>query len=248
MDRLTLSQELCSSSWGQFDGDDDYTLLYVTSHQLENWSSIPKFQEDLRNKFTIRREVRRTLAIPPEVDPTGEENSDQENLDQEIQNEDSNENRNKRKREEPSENDQNQEPNPKKTPANALNVDFPEDEEDNEEDEEEIPEEETEDQPRYVRNKKILRKTIEKNPLFIQAALAPPVLISPVHNEEFREPKYGWMRQHQFAHGQGHPYWCAYDIVGSPQSTDKARVEEYGRKLQYKYLFILDVWLNMGAD
>lgn len=51
---LTLSHELCSSSWGQVDGDDWYTLIYVTTHQLENWLEEDNFRTDLENKFVYK--------------------------------------------------------------------------------------------------------------------------------------------------------------------------------------------------
>lgn len=44
------SQELCSSSWAQLSDVDDYTLIYVTSHQLDN-GVLPKFREDLEQKY-----------------------------------------------------------------------------------------------------------------------------------------------------------------------------------------------------
>ncbi|KAK6459083.1 mannosyltransferase putative-domain-containing protein [Scheffersomyces xylosifermentans] len=51
----TMAQELCSSSWGQLSDVDDFTLLYVTSHHLENWrSDNMAFQLDLKAKFTTK--------------------------------------------------------------------------------------------------------------------------------------------------------------------------------------------------
>ena len=35
--------EICSSSWGQLSDIDDISLLYITSHQLQNWLNHQKF-------------------------------------------------------------------------------------------------------------------------------------------------------------------------------------------------------------
>lgn len=51
----THSQEICSSSWGQLDDTDDYTLLYVTDHQLEKWHLNEKsFEAALKQKYSIQ--------------------------------------------------------------------------------------------------------------------------------------------------------------------------------------------------
>lgn len=50
---VTYSQELCSSSWGQLSDADDKSLIYVTSHQLENaiFGDSEQFKEDLTKKY-----------------------------------------------------------------------------------------------------------------------------------------------------------------------------------------------------
>lgn len=50
----TTSEELCLASWGQVDDTDGYTLLYITSHQAENWAST-KFQLDMHEKFSVAK-------------------------------------------------------------------------------------------------------------------------------------------------------------------------------------------------
>lgn len=56
MDLLTTSEELCSSSWGQISDIDERTLIYVTSHQGDNWvrtnNGVSKFQLDIKDKFS----------------------------------------------------------------------------------------------------------------------------------------------------------------------------------------------------
>ncbi|CAH2353838.1 putative alpha-1,3-mannosyltransferase Mnt4p [[Candida] railenensis] len=66
---VTTSEELCSSSWGQIDEKDAFTLLYLTSHQAENWKSIKKFQLDLEEKFGIPI----TKEIKNNMDTSGDE-------------------------------------------------------------------------------------------------------------------------------------------------------------------------------
>lgn len=51
----TLAREVCSSSWGQLAEDDDSSLVYVTSHQLENWDDYT-FRTELEVKYTVIRE------------------------------------------------------------------------------------------------------------------------------------------------------------------------------------------------
>ncbi|EGW34158.1 uncharacterized protein SPAPADRAFT_148647 [Spathaspora passalidarum NRRL Y-27907] len=52
---VTQSQEICSSSWGQLSDDDDVSLLYVTSHQLQNWRNEggEHFKELLKDKYKV---------------------------------------------------------------------------------------------------------------------------------------------------------------------------------------------------
>lgn len=54
LSEMQLSQELCSSSWGQVSDKDDILLLYVTSYQIENWRDVGyKFQSALEEKFIV---------------------------------------------------------------------------------------------------------------------------------------------------------------------------------------------------
>lgn len=54
---VTYSQEMCSASWGQLDDTDDYSLIYVTSHQLEKWFTNGKtFEEALKQKYPTASE------------------------------------------------------------------------------------------------------------------------------------------------------------------------------------------------
>ncbi|RLV95482.1 putative alpha-13-mannosyltransferase MNT4 [Spathaspora sp. JA1] len=52
---VTQSQEICSSSWGQLSDSDDVSLLYVTSHQLQNWRNQggDHFQQLLKDKYKV---------------------------------------------------------------------------------------------------------------------------------------------------------------------------------------------------
>lgn len=53
-DLVTLSGELCSSSWAQLDDRDDFTMIYITSHQLQNWLYEGlSFQSAIEEKFTV---------------------------------------------------------------------------------------------------------------------------------------------------------------------------------------------------
>ncbi|KAL6454604.1 MNT4 putative alpha-1 [Candida maltosa Xu316] len=53
----TEAQEICSSSWGQVAEVDDISLIYVTSHQLENWLTNKQFFESLlRDKYLFKVE------------------------------------------------------------------------------------------------------------------------------------------------------------------------------------------------
>jgi hypothetical protein len=54
LSEMQLSQELCSSSWGQISDKDDILLLFVTSYQIENWRDVGyKFQSALEEKFIV---------------------------------------------------------------------------------------------------------------------------------------------------------------------------------------------------
>lgn len=47
--------EICSSSWGQLSDIDDISLLYITSHQLQNWLNHQKFFESLlKDKYEFK--------------------------------------------------------------------------------------------------------------------------------------------------------------------------------------------------
>lgn len=154
---LTTSHELCSSSWGQIDDENEFDLLYVTNHQLENWISDPLFKKNLVEKYTVTKDKK---------------GNDPDNID-------------------------------------------------------------------------LLSQTISKNPLYIQSNLRPPVLYSKVYDPDYKEPKLGWIQKKGFISYQSHPYWCAYDVVGSPYSSNLGYIEEYNPTLQAKYYSLLDVWLNM---
>lgn len=74
----TYSQEMCSASWGQLDDTDDYTLIYVTSHQLEKWFANGKtFEDALKRKYptttkkvaTGTRAASETSAVGAKADP-----------------------------------------------------------------------------------------------------------------------------------------------------------------------------------
>ena len=63
--------ELCSSSWAQLSDVDDYTLLYVTSHQLENWIyEGMTFKENLKGKYAMKK-----TELVDNVFKPGEENN-----------------------------------------------------------------------------------------------------------------------------------------------------------------------------
>lgn len=49
----STSKELCSSSWAQLHEDNDFTLIYVTSHQLEN-RVLPDFAPAVIDKVSIK--------------------------------------------------------------------------------------------------------------------------------------------------------------------------------------------------
>lgn len=50
----SVSRELCSSSWAQVYETDDYTLVYATSHQLEN-KVLPEFAPAVAEKLTAKK-------------------------------------------------------------------------------------------------------------------------------------------------------------------------------------------------
>lgn len=49
------SQELCSSSWAQLSDRDDQSLVYVTTHQIEN-KVLPGFDMALKEKFSVEKD------------------------------------------------------------------------------------------------------------------------------------------------------------------------------------------------
>lgn len=49
----SMARELCSSSWAQVYETDDYTLVYLTSHQLEN-KVLPEFTSAVVERLTVK--------------------------------------------------------------------------------------------------------------------------------------------------------------------------------------------------
>lgn len=142
-DKMTTSNELCSASWCQIDERDDYSILYVTTHQLENYMNHEAFESDLKTKYKV------------------------------------------------------------------------------------------------TESKKQL-----DHPFLIENVMRPPTLLQLVHVPEFREPKSAWVRDRSFGKGRGHPFWCGYDVIGSPDSGIRGLVFDYGKTLQERFKFIFDLWLN----
>lgn len=52
MPKTSVSKQICSSSWAQLSDVDDKTLIYVTSHQVEN-KVLPEFDKALKEMYTI---------------------------------------------------------------------------------------------------------------------------------------------------------------------------------------------------
>lgn len=65
--KLTTSHELCSASWCQINEEDDYSLIYITAHQFENWVKEPKFKENLLSRFPDSPLTVETVLKPPEM-------------------------------------------------------------------------------------------------------------------------------------------------------------------------------------
>ncbi|CAH6720744.1 putative alpha-1,3-mannosyltransferase Mnt4p [[Candida] jaroonii] len=65
--KMTTSHELCSSSWCQINEADDYTLIYITTHQFENWLNEPTFKENLLKRFPENPLTVETVLKPPEM-------------------------------------------------------------------------------------------------------------------------------------------------------------------------------------
>lgn len=60
------SQELCSSSWAQL-YDDGYTLVYITSHQLDNLHLRP-FLREVRTKFSVTKDGKDQAVVHPMIE------------------------------------------------------------------------------------------------------------------------------------------------------------------------------------
>lgn len=159
---VTTSKELCSSSWGQLDPQDPSQLLYITSHQLENYY-LPRgsFRRSIDDKFTTKN------SIAKEMDD-----------------------------------------------GQILTVE---------------------------ENEKELAEKLQRNPLYVEEILVPLDLLSPVIEEDYREPRQSWYKQVDFSHEADHPYWCAYDVVGSPHRPNRGTVIAASEKLQARYNFIAEV-------
>lgn len=159
---VTTSHELCSSSWAQLDPQDESQLLYVTSHQLENYYlGRITFRQDIALKYTSKEKVLK----------------DQED-------------------------------------GSRVQV---------EEENTNIPEK------------------LERNPLFMEEILRPLDLLKPIIEEDFREPRQSWYKQNNFGHDNDHPFWCAYDIVGSPNFQQRGLLIPISEKLQARYNFLVEV-------
>ncbi|CAK7902704.1 putative alpha-1,3-mannosyltransferase Mnt4p [[Candida] anglica] len=172
---LTTSEELCSSSWGQVDDADVFKLLYVTSHQGENWMNMnPSFPNSIKERFSIP--VEKTID----------------------------------------------------------NV-FLKDKEDGEEAKKITIEE---------MDTRIFDETFAINPYSIQLSMLPATLDTHVGDEFYLEPKNAWFEQVFAGSQKAHPYWCCYDIVGSPDSDQRGRIISYNNATQSEYNFLTDVWLQ----
>lgn len=66
----STSRELCSSSWAQLYDTDDHTIVYVTSHQLEN-RLLPEFGEALMRKFSTGAPRQKSYYSTTEEDEEG---------------------------------------------------------------------------------------------------------------------------------------------------------------------------------
>ncbi|CUM62882.1 uncharacterized protein PRCAT00000441001 [Priceomyces carsonii] len=95
-----------------------------------------------------------------------------------------------------------------------------------------------------VGNRELYADTIEQNPLFIDSVIKPPVIKTPIHNTEFNEPSKGWIEFDEFGGEDGTSYWCAYDVVGSPQENKNSAKFTYNALARAKFRYILDVWLQ----
>lgn len=160
----TAADEYCSSSFGQLDEDDDHTLLYLTSDQLEHWVyQNPESQTILKSKFIITKNESHDLFG----------NGDQTNV--------------------------------------------------------------------LVDSTEIYDNTINKNPLYVDEVLNPPVIKNPILVQGFREPDQAWDKVYEFSDGGA--YWCAYNLVGSIDTPMKGKEVQYNEKLKAWFNYVLDLWL-----
>lgn len=354
-DVLTTSHELCSSSWVQISELDDHTLIYTTSHQLENWEE-ETFQKDIEDKFTTKLTANKgdVFSLFPEkqgqeVNEDGsqvplsftkeeiekledyiilknkeaekevnnsddteqehrEDNNNNDNVLQEVSNQpemlegveldtkdvqipptedtsdssdstgdkleahipDVQELKNLRKRDDIQmdpipdnkdvvpENDENNEVQINDHSSNDRNlpklvISDEESQDSNKENQESNSPPEGEEKTDNietveVKNSQLFQDTFSKNPGYIQAVLRPPLTLQPVYDQEFKEPKFGWLLYEKFAEYRGHTYWCAYDIVGSPFSSTKGLITEYSQSIQARFIYILDIWKEVPEE
>lgn len=158
---VTTSHELCSSSWGQLDPQDESELLYMTTHQLENYFLDTRdFKHSIHFKYTTKDTVLRE--------------SDGQNERVEEYNSD-------------------------------------------------------------------LAEKLERNPLYIEEIFKPVDILLPIIEEDFREPRQPWYKVDSFGNEADHPYWCAYDVVGSPERSERGRILLVNEKLQARYNFLAEV-------
>lgn len=167
---INQSEEICSSSWGQLYDEDDLTLLYVTSHQLEN----SKWHDKL---FTSALERKYSYYESQIVDNIFDRDSN------------------------------------KKQTLGSINND-------------------------------LYTSKLRDNPLYIEAIIKPPTLQAPVEVGEIKEPVKAWILQEGFVKDLGHPYYCAYNIVGNLEEGKVGSMITYNQRIQNKFRFIIDFWLQ----
>lgn len=332
-DILTLSHELCSASWGQVDDESEFDLIYVTSHQLDNWLDDNRFQKSLYAKYKVENKKRDTLpedstpedsGVPPgdpidinlerekaekerkekeekekaekeqrekeekeKAEKEQKEKEEKEKAEREWKEKEEKEKKEKEEREK-AENENNSDKSDEEIEKERKEKEQKEKEEKDRKEKEEKEQKEKEEKEKQEKEKQekeqkekeeaeqkekeeaerkekeeaekkekekglalmdntiVYSQTVERNPLYIQSFLKPPVLFSRVHDADFREPKAAWMVKKGFGKIASYPYWCAYDIVGSPQSSNIGHTQDYNKALQAKYYFIVDTWLHFG--
>lgn len=79
---VTASHEMCSSSWAQLDPQDESQLMYVTSHQLENYYlGRITFRQDIALKYTSKEKVLKEQEDGTRVEVEEENTNTVEKLD-----------------------------------------------------------------------------------------------------------------------------------------------------------------------